>query len=108
MVLEGGSNHPPPNGHPKLQNIRCQGCWNCQQCRGALPGHPNHQERVATGQLASSVNRMLPDALETGKLEIVSNAVVREITTDRNTGLADGAIFIDRRSKQEFQARARG
>lgn len=65
------------------------------------------KERVATGQLASSINRMLPDALKTGKLQIVSNAVVRQITTDRNTGLANGAVFIDRRSKQEFHAKAR-
>ena len=50
---------------------------------------------------------MLPDALATGKLQIVSNAVVRQITTDRNTGLASGAIFIDRRSGQEFHAKAR-
>ena len=65
------------------------------------------KERVATGQLASSVNRMLPDALETGKLQIVSNAVVRQITTNRDSGLADGAVFVDRRSKQEFHAKAR-
>src|SRR5579883_1190540 len=70
-------------------------------------GIPTTKERVATGQLASSVNRMLPDALETGKLQIVSNAVVRQITTDPNTGLANGAIFIDRRSRQEFHAKAR-
>jgi choline dehydrogenase-like flavoprotein len=70
-------------------------------------GIPTTKERVATGQLASSVNRMLPDALETGKLQIVSNAVVRAITTDRDTGLANGAVFIDRRSRQEFHARAR-
>ncbi len=68
---------------------------------------PTTKERVATGEMASSVNRMLPDALATGKLQIVSNAVVRQITTDRNTGLADGAIFVDRRSKQEFRAKAR-
>jgi choline dehydrogenase-like flavoprotein len=50
---------------------------------------------------------MLPDALETGKLQIVSNAVVRQITTNRDSGLADGAVFVDRRSKQEFHAKAR-
>ena len=70
-------------------------------------GIPTTKSRVATGQRASSVNRILPDALETGKLQIVSNAVVRQITTDRNTGLVDGAIFIDTRSKQEFRAKAR-
>jgi choline dehydrogenase-like flavoprotein len=33
--------------------------------------------------------------------------VVREITTDKNTGLANGVHFIDRRSKREFHAKAR-
>jgi choline dehydrogenase-like flavoprotein len=73
----------------------------------ARRGIPTTKSRVATGQLASSVNRMLPDALATGKLQIVSNAVVRQITTDANTGLANGALFVDRRSKQEFHAKAR-
>jgi choline dehydrogenase-like flavoprotein len=73
----------------------------------AKRGIPATKERVATGQLASSINRMLPDALATGKLQIVSNAVVRQITRDRNTGLANGVIFVDRRSKQEFHAKAR-
>ncbi len=73
----------------------------------ARRGIATTKERVATGQLASSVNRMLPDALATGKLQIVSNAVVRQITTDANSGLANGALFVDRRSKQEFHAKAR-
>jgi choline dehydrogenase-like flavoprotein len=45
------------------------------------------KSREATGELASSVNLLLPDALATAKLTIVPNAVVREITSDRNTGL---------------------
>jgi choline dehydrogenase-like flavoprotein len=59
------------------------------------------------GPLASSVNLLLPDALATGKLTIVPNAVVREITTDKNTGLANGANFVDRRSNREMHAKAR-
>ncbi len=59
------------------------------------------------GGLASSINLLLPDAMATGKLEIVSNAIVREITTDKNTGLANGAHFIDRHSKREMHVRAR-
>ncbi len=73
----------------------------------AKRGIPVTKERVATGQLASSINRMLPAALATGKLQIVSNAVVREITVDKNSGLANGALFIDRRSNQQFHAKAR-
>ena len=59
--------------------------------------------RSSGGQngLASSVNLLLPDAMATGKLEMVSNAIVREITTDKKTGLANGAHFVDRHSRHE-------
>jgi choline dehydrogenase-like flavoprotein len=65
--------------------------------------------RTSAGQggLASSVNLLLPDALATGKLDLVSNAIVREITVDRNTGLANGAHFINRHSRREMHAKAR-
>ncbi len=46
-------------------------------------GIPTTQTRRATGQMASSVNLLLPDAMATGNLTIVPNAVVRNITTDR-------------------------
>ncbi len=68
---------------------------------------PTTKSRHATGQLASSANLLLPDALETGNLTIVPNAVVREITTDRNTGLANGVNFLDRRTGRELHATAR-
>ena len=57
--------------------------------------------------LQASVNLLLPDALATGNLTLVSNAVVRELTIDRNTGLVNGVNFVDRRSKRELHARAR-
>src|SRR3981081_3222622 len=56
---------------------------------------PTTKQRRATGTLASSVNLLLPAALTSGNLKIVPNAVVREITKDRNTGLASRASFID-------------
>lgn len=62
---------------------------------------------LGDGQFASSYNLLLPAAQATGKLTIVSNAVVREITTDRKTGLANGVSFIDRQSGRELHARAR-
>jgi choline dehydrogenase-like flavoprotein len=70
-------------------------------------GVPTTKSREATGQLASSVNLLLPDAHSTGNLTIVPNAVVREITADHNTGLANGANFVDRRTRREYQAKAR-
>src|SRR5580698_8185205 len=38
---------------------------------------------------------------------MVPNAVVRNITVDKNTGLVDGANFVDRHSKREMHAKAR-
>ncbi len=65
--------------------------------------------RVSQGRdgLASSINLLLPDALATGKLDIVENAIVREVTVDKNTGLANGVFFIDRHSKREMHVKAR-
>lgn len=57
--------------------------------------------------LASSINLLLPDALATGKLDIVQNAIVREISTDKNTGLANGVHFLDRHSGREMHVKAR-
>ncbi|MDE3197737.1 MAG: GMC family oxidoreductase [Acidobacteriota bacterium] len=62
---------------------------------------------LGRGQFASSFNLLLPDAMDTGNLTIVPNAVVRELTVDRNTGLVNGANFVDRHSKREMHAKAR-
>ena len=62
---------------------------------------------LGNGQFASSFNLLLPEALETGNLTIVSNAVVRELSVDKNTGLVNGADFVDRHSHREFQAKAK-
>jgi len=49
--------------------------------RRRLPRPQSHRP------LASSLNLLLPDALATRNLTIVPNAVVRELTVDRGTGL---------------------
>src|SRR5262249_3473649 len=59
------------------------------------------------GSLASSLNLLLPAAQATGKLTITPNAVVREITTDKKTGLASGVNFVDRLSRRELSAKAK-
>ncbi len=65
-------------------------------------------QREATGSSGqfreSAVARR---ALRLGNLHHVPNAVVREITADRRTGLANGANFVDRRTGREFHAKAR-
>jgi choline dehydrogenase-like flavoprotein len=70
-------------------------------------GIPTTKQRRAQGTLASSANLLLPDAMATGNLTIVPDAVVREITTDKRTGRVNGVNFVDRRSKREMHAKAR-
>jgi choline dehydrogenase-like flavoprotein len=62
---------------------------------------------LGDGSLASSYNLLLPDAMETGNLTIVPNAVVRELSVDKKTGLVDGAHFHDRQSGREMHIKAR-
>ncbi len=70
-------------------------------------GVPTTKQRRSTGTFASSANLLLPDAVATGNLQIVTNAVVREITKDKNTGLVNGVSFLNRHSKQEYTIPAR-
>ncbi len=67
------------------------------------------KQRRALGRdgLASSVNLLLPDAEKTGNLSSIANAVVREITVDKNTGLVNGCHFVDRISRREMHVKAR-
>jgi choline dehydrogenase-like flavoprotein len=70
---------------------------------------PVCKQRRALGRdgLASSVNLLLPDAERTGKLTSIANAVVRELTVDKNTGLPNGCHFVDRLSRREMSVNAR-
>ncbi len=70
-------------------------------------GVPITKPRISRGRQASSVNLLIPPALATGNLKIVPNAVVRQVTTDKVTGLANGADFVDRVSRREYHAKAR-
>jgi choline dehydrogenase-like flavoprotein len=75
----------------------------------AKMGIPVSRQRRAQGKdgLASSVNLFLPDAFATGKLEAVPNVVVRSLTVDKHTGLANGAHFIDRLNHREMFVKAK-
>jgi choline dehydrogenase-like flavoprotein len=48
----------------------------------------------------------LPPALATGNLDVVTNAMVREVTLNAR-GRADGIVYIDRTTGRECRARAR-
>ena len=70
-------------------------------------GVPTTKARRSTGTLASSANLLLPDAVATGKLTIVPNAIAREIQVDPNTGLVSGVSYVDRLSRREYTVGAR-
>jgi choline dehydrogenase-like flavoprotein len=76
---------------------------------GKKLGVPVTKPRSSLGKdgLASSLNLLIPDAVATGKLTTIPNAIVRQITVDKNTGKADGVIFIDRHSHREMTLKAR-
>ena len=59
-----------------------------------------------TASFFCSADHLLPFARETGRLEIVSNAVVARILTGEN-GLARGVQYFDRRTGAERQALSR-
>jgi choline dehydrogenase-like flavoprotein len=78
----------PHNGRPA--------CHYCGQCGRGCATHSNF----------SSVSVMLPPALKTGRLTIVTNAMAREVTTDAG-GLATGVSYVDTDKRTEHQVRAR-
>jgi choline dehydrogenase-like flavoprotein len=76
---------------------------------GKKLGVPVYKGRRSLGVngLASSVNLLLPDAFATGKLKAIPNVVVRELRVDKNTGLVNGAHFVERHSRREMSVKAR-
>jgi choline dehydrogenase-like flavoprotein len=78
----------PLNGRPA--------CHYCSQCgRGC-----------ATNSNFSSPSVLLPPAVATGRLTIVTDAMAREVTVD-SAGLADGVIYIDKKTSRDNRVRAR-
>jgi len=71
-------------------------CHYCGQCsRGC-----------ATRSNFSSPTVLLPPALETGRLEIIANAMAREVTID-GEGLARGVSYVSKEDGREYEVRAR-
>jgi choline dehydrogenase-like flavoprotein len=109
--VTGALDGPPqmPNGNFVLDDEPW--CESMQRFIAAAhaKGVPVCKQRRAAGRdgLASSVNLLLPDAEATGKLTSIQNAVVREITVDKNTGQPNGCRFIDRLSHREMSVKAR-
>jgi choline dehydrogenase-like flavoprotein len=71
-------------------------CHYCGQCGRGCSIHANF----------SSPSVLLPPALATGRLTLVTSAMAREVTTDES-GLATGVSYIDTASGRENHVRAR-
>jgi choline dehydrogenase-like flavoprotein len=72
-------------------------------------GIPHSKIRLATGGngVAGSTDLLLPEAAASGFLDMVPNAIVREITVDKKNGRVNGANFIDRHTRREMHVRSR-
>jgi choline dehydrogenase-like flavoprotein len=71
-------------------------CHYCGQCGRGCATHSNF----------SSPSVLLPPALATGRLNIVTNAMAREVTVDEN-GRATGVSYINRNDRRDYAVRAR-
>jgi choline dehydrogenase-like flavoprotein len=71
-------------------------CHYCGQCGRGCATHSNF----------SSPSVLIPPALKTGRLKIVTGAMAREITID-NAGLADGVTYVDKKTARDNHVRAR-
>ena len=78
----------PLNGRPA--------CHYCGQCGRGCATHANF----------SSTSVLLPPALATGKLRIVTNAMAREVVTD-DSGRATGVSYVNRSDRRDYVVRAR-
>ncbi len=71
-------------------------CHYCNQCgRGCM-----------TASRFSSVQVLVPKALHTGRLKVVTNAFAREITTGAD-GVCTGVSYVNRLDRREYQVRAK-
>ena len=71
-------------------------CHYCGQCGRGCITHSNF----------SSPSVLIPPAMATGRLKVVTNAMAREVTVDE-AGLASGVSYIDTRTGRDNHVRAR-
>lgn len=70
-------------------------CHYCGQCNRSCSTHSNF----------STPSVLLPPALETGNLEIINNAMVREVTY--SNGKATGVSYVNKKDGKEYKVKAR-
>jgi len=71
-------------------------CHYCGQCNRGCMTHSNF----------SSPSVLLPPAMATGRLQVITDAMAREVTVD-DSGLASGVAYIDKKTTRENHVRAR-
>ena len=71
-------------------------CFYCGQCNRSCKVY---------GDFSASSCLVIP-AIRTGNLTVITNAVVREIITDKN-GLATGVSYVSKDDKQEYEVKAK-
>jgi choline dehydrogenase-like flavoprotein len=71
-------------------------CHYCGQCGRGCATHSNF----------SSPSVLIPPALKTGRLKIVTGAMAREVTID-GAGLANGVTYVDKKTARDNHVRAR-
>jgi choline dehydrogenase-like flavoprotein len=91
--------HP---GNPTAQKIIAEDMRSRAACFWATPC--NRGCSIRANYQSTTVH--LPPALKTGLLDVVTDAMVREVTVNER-GLASGVIFVDKTTGQERRARAR-
>lgn len=79
-----------------INNERGQ-CFYCRQCNRGCSAYADF----------SSSSVLCIPAMKTGNLTLINNAMVREVLTDTNTGLATGVSYVDTVSLQEISVRAK-
>jgi choline dehydrogenase-like flavoprotein len=106
----GALDGPPqmPNGNFVIDDNPWSQSMERFMAAGKTFSMPVCKQRRALGRdgLASSINLLLPDAEKTGKLTSIANAVVRELTVDKDTGQPNGCHFVDRLSRRELSVKA--
>ena len=70
-------------------------CHYCGQCNRSCASHSNF----------SSPSVLLPPALESGNLEIINNAMVREVTY--SDGKATGVSYVNKNDEKEYKVKAK-
>lgn len=77
-------------------NNRRGACFYCNQCNRGCNVYGDF----------SAGSCLVQPAMERGTVDLYTQAMVREVTTDSN-GLADGVVYIDKRDMKEYHVAAR-